>query len=175
MKAPTDWQTARLHSSRAEWVYTDTLAEVLGDRLQCLSSDQSQRQDLPAQIVALHPQGQLLLCGPLSLLQAAQAVWSDAGRPPELLRFETFGASAIPAQPVWVELPRHGMRHLVPAERTLLRVLGVQGQIDHRDVFLSPAERAADQRLCACVSRVRAQAGEAVLVLDSDFRPDPGE
>ena len=92
-----------------------------------------------------------------------------------MLRFETFGASAIPAQPVWVELPRHGMRHLVPAERTLLRVLGVQGQIDHRDVFLSPAERAADQRLCACVSRVRAQAGEAVLVLDSDFRPDPGE
>ena len=116
-----------------------------------------------------------------------------------MLRFETFGASAIPAQPFWVELPRHGLRLLVPAERTLLQVLadagvetlsdcergecglcamtvlGVQGQIDHRDVFLSPTERAAGQRICACVSRVRAQAGEAVLVLDSDFRPDPGE
>ena len=109
---------------------------------------------------------------------AAQAVWSDAGRPPELLRFETFGAGAIQAQPFWVELPRHGLRLLVPAERTLLRVLGVQGQIDHRDVFLSPAERAAGQRLCACVSRVCADAAdgdEAVLVLDSDFRLDPGE
>ena len=39
MKAPTDWQTAHLHSSRADWLYADTLAEVLGDRLQCLSSD----------------------------------------------------------------------------------------------------------------------------------------
>ena len=66
MKVPTDWQTARLHSSRAEWLYTDTLAEVLGDRLQCLSSDQSQRLDLPAQIVAPHPHGQLLLCGCVS-------------------------------------------------------------------------------------------------------------
>ena len=45
MKVPTDWQTARLHSSRAKWLYADTLAEVLGDRLQCLSSDQSQRLD----------------------------------------------------------------------------------------------------------------------------------
>ena len=109
-------------------------------------------------------------------MQAAQAVWSEAGRTPELLRFETIGASAIPAQPFWVELPRHGLRLLVPAERTLLRVLGVQGQIDHRDVFLSPAERAAGQRLCACVSRVGADAAdgdEAVLVLDSDFRADP--
>ena len=65
----------------------------------------------------------------------------------------------------------------MPAERTLLRVLGVEGQIDHRDVFVSPAERTASQSLCACVSRVCAGAadgGEAVLVLDSDFRPDPG-
>ena len=81
------------------------------------------------------------------------------------------------AQPFWVELPRHGLRLLLPAERKLLRVLGVQGQIDHPDVFLSPAERAASQRLCACVSRVcgdAADGGEAVLVLDGDFRPDPG-
>ena len=197
-----DLRMAYAARSQAELVYADTLAEALGGRLQCLSSDQSQRLDLPALIAALHPQGQLLLCGPLSLLQAAQAVWADAGRPPELLRFETFGAGAIQAQPFWVELPRHGLRLLVPAERTLLQVLadagvetlsdcergecglctmtvlGVQGQIDHRDVFLSPAERAAGQRLCACVSRVCADAAdgrEAVLVLDSDFRPDPGE
>lgn len=198
-----DLRMAYAARSQAELVYADTLAEWLGERLQCLRSDQSQRLDLPALIGALQPQGQLLLCGPLSLLQAAQQVWTEAGRPPELLRFETFGGGAAQAQPFWVELPRHGLRLQVPVERSLLQVLveagvealsdcergecglcamtvlGVQGRIDHRDVFFSPAERAAGQRLCACVSRVCRDptslddGGQAVLVLDSDFRPDP--
>jgi vanillate O-demethylase ferredoxin subunit len=48
-------------------------------------------------------------------------------------------------------------------------VIEVQGRIDHHDVFLGPAERAANHRICACVSRVRG----GVLVLDTAFRPDP--
>lgn len=35
-----------------------------------------------------------------------------------------------------------------------VRVLGCDGQIDHRDVFLSDEQKAQDAYLCACVSRV---------------------
>ena len=46
-------------------------------------------------------------------------------------------------------------------------VLEVQGEIDHRDVFLSAAEKQRSDRLCACVSRVSGGG----IVLDSAWRP----
>ena len=110
------------------------------------------------------------------------------------LRFETFGNSGRDvAEPFWVELPRHGLRLQVPAERSLLDVLedagidtlsdckrgecglcavdivSVQGRVDHRDVFFSAEQKRSDQRLCACVSRV---CGGGGVVLDSAYRPD---
>lgn len=35
-----------------------------------------------------------------------------------------------------------------------LDVLALEGEIDHRDVFLSAHEKQENQRICACVSRV---------------------
>ena len=35
-----------------------------------------------------------------------------------------------------------------------LPILGVEGEVDHRDVFFSEAEKAANAKLCTCVSRV---------------------
>ena len=35
-----------------------------------------------------------------------------------------------------------------------VRVLGCDGEIDHRDVFLSEEQKASQTSLCACVSRV---------------------
>ena len=109
------------------------------------------------------------------------------------LRFETFGNSGRrEAEPFWVELPRHGLRFEVPAERSLLDVLeehgvqalsdcrrgecglcamdivSVQGTVDHRDVFFSAHQKQANQRLCACVSRINGGG----VVLDSAYRPD---
>ena len=176
-----------------ELVYVERLRALLGDRLQTFVGARGQRIDVDRLIAPLDPHAQLLLCGPLSLLQAAQAAWARAGRPPELLRYETFGAGTEAAEPFWVELPRHHLRLDVPVDRTLLQVLAdagvdtlsdcqrgecglcamdvlaVQGSIDHRDVFLSAAERAAGKRICACVSRVRGGG----IVLDTDYRPDP--
>jgi vanillate O-demethylase ferredoxin subunit len=91
-----------------------------------------------------------------------------------------------------VEVPRQGLRFEVPADRSLLDVLeahgvqalhdcrrgecglcavdivSVQGTVDHRDVFFSPHEKATNQRLCACVSRVCGGG----IVLDPAWRPD---
>jgi len=176
-----------------ELVYADTLQATLGDRLQLLRSDAGQRIDLQAEIAALPPGAQLVLCGPLRLIDAAREAWRQAGRSEADLRFETFGNSGIRTpEAFWAELPRHGLRIEVPADRSLLDVLeshgvqalsdcrrgecglcaldivSVQGTVDHRDVFFSAHQKQADQKLCACVSRV---CGGGV-VLDSAFRPD---
>ncbi|MBI5256520.1 MAG: oxidoreductase [Burkholderiales bacterium] len=180
----------------AEFVYADELRALLGDRLVTHASDQRQRIDLAREITQLPPHAQLLVCGPLPLMQAAQQAWAAAGRPPEALRFETFGASGErPAQAFRVKLPRHRLELDVPPQLSLLQVLqdhGVEvlsdcrrgecglcaldvlaveaGQIDHRDVFFDAEQRRAGRQLCACVSRV---AGEgATVVIDSAWRPD---
>jgi ferredoxin-NADP reductase len=176
-----------------ELVYRDTLQDCLGERLQTFTDSSGQRLDLDAEVAALAPGGQLWICGPLPLLDAARAAWARSGRRAADLRFETFGNSgSFEAQPFWVELPRHGLRLEVPAGRSLLDALeeaGVdtlwdcrrgecglcamdivrcEGQVDHRDVFFSEHEKQANTRLCACVSRV---SGGGV-VLDSAYRPD---
>ena len=46
-------------------------------------------------------------------------------------------------------------------------VLALDGEIDHRDVFLSEHEKQSNQRICACVSRVVGR-----ITLDSAWRPD---
>ena len=176
-----------------ELVYAEPLQQALGSRLQTFADLQGQRIDLAAEIAALPARARLLICGPVPLLQAAQAAWARAGRPAADLRFETFGSSGNrPAEAFWVSVPRHGLRLQVPADRSLLDVLeaaGVQtlndcrrgecglcavdvvelqGEIDHRDVFFSADEKRRDQRLCACVSRV---CGGGIVV-DSAWRPD---
>ncbi len=182
--------------SAAELVYAAELRECLGECLALFASDAGQRIDLGAEIAALPADAQLLVCGPLPLMQAAQAAWAAAGRPAAQLRFETFGAGgAVPAQAFVARLPRHGLEIEVPADRSLLEVLeanGIEmlsdcrrgecglcaidvvaveaGEIDHRDVFLDTHQRSAGRQLCACVSRLCGPG--ATVVLDSAYRPD---
>lgn len=173
-------------------IYVDALRAALGDRLVTFVGAAGQRIDLAAEIAALHPQGQMLVCGPLPMLHAAQAEWARAGRPERLLRFETFGASGTrPSEAFWIKVPRHRLTVQVPADRSLLEVLNengvdtlydclrgecglcvvdilrLQGEVDHRDVYFSAEERSANRRLCACVSRVCGS-----VVLDSSYRSD---
>jgi ferredoxin-NADP reductase len=179
--------------SADELVFADVLRSTLGDRLQTFTDDSGARLDITEQIARMHPQALLLMCGPLPMLDAVRAAWALTPRPAANLRFETFGNSGGQAnEAFWVQLPRHGVELQVPADRTLLDVLneaGIEtlfdckrgecglcamdivsahGTIDHRDVFFSSHEKANNQRLCACVSRVSGGG----LVLDSAWRPD---
>ena len=188
-----DFTLVHAARTRDELVYTQALADTFGARLCCHVSTDSGRLQFDSLIAGLHPQGQLLLCGPLPMLEAARGAWARAGRPPHLLRFETFGTGGtLAAQSFWVRLPRHGVEFVVPPERSLLDVLeqhGVEtlsdcrrgecglctldvielhGTLDHRDVFLSDAQKREGRRLCSCVSRV---VGGGV-VLDTDWRDD---
>jgi len=176
--------------STEELAYLPHLQEALGDRVQAHVG--SAAIDFAAEIAALPPGAQLYTCGPVPMLEAIKRAWADAGRAPADLRFETFGSSGrLAAQAFEVRIPRHDLTIQVPADSTLLDaldaagvqtlwdcrrgecglcamdVLAVDGEIDHRDVFLSAHEKQQSQRICACVSRA-----VGAVTLDSAWRPD---
>jgi ferredoxin-NADP reductase len=171
----------------------ETLADVSGEALQTFVADEGEIPDFAAAISALPAGGQLYTCGPVPMLEALKKAWHEAGRALADLRFETFGSSGrFPAQVFRVKVPRHHIDIMVPADTTLLDalesvgvealadcrrgecglcamdVLGLDGEIDHRDVFLSEHEKQQNSRICACVSRVVGS-----LTLDSSYRPEP--
>ncbi|MBL0420854.1 oxidoreductase [Ramlibacter sp. AW1] len=132
------------------------------------------------------PEGtHLYCCGPAGLMKAVETAsrhWA-----PGTVHFEWFAAPVTdhPAnQPVEVELARSSIILLVPAERSILQVVrengiyvecaceeGVcgtcetavlDGEPQHRDMLLSPEERAGNRTMMICVSRANSKR----LVLD---------
>jgi vanillate O-demethylase ferredoxin subunit len=181
-----------------ELAFADELRALLGDRLRTFVSARGERLDFRAEFARLSAGAQVYLCGPVPMLEAARAAWSAAGRGPADLRYETFGGSGrFAAQAFRVRVPRHNVDVLVAPGCSVLDalegagvdvlydcrrgecgicaldVLEVEGQLDHRDVFLSVAEKQHGKRFCTCVSRVAGP--DAALVLDSAYRSDaPG-
>ena len=158
------------------------LKQVIGDRLRLFVSEDSARIDIAAEIAKLDPQGEFYVCGPMRMLDEAKKAWAASGRPVDKLRFETFGSSGRrPTVAFTANIPRLGKTIAVSAHETLLEaleaagvdmifdcrrgecglcalpILKVEGEVDHRDVFFSEAEKAANAKLCTCVSRVYGQ------------------
>src|ERR1044072_1103595 len=113
------------------------------------------------------------------MLEPAKRTRAESGRPAELVLFETFGNSGrFASEPFTVKIPRLGREIAVAQNVTMLDaleaagiemifdcrrgecglcalpILSVEGTVDHRDVFFSDAEKAANGKLCTCVSRV---------------------
>ena len=164
---------------RADLAFADPLAGALGERLETFIGGEGRRIDLSADFARLAPEGEAYVCGPVPMLEAAKRAWRSAGRRMDMLRFETFGASgAWPTTGFRLAIPRLGREIFVPSGKSILQaledagvamifdcrkgecglcalpVLAVDGVIDHRDVFFSDEERAANDRICTCVSRV---------------------
>ena len=166
--------------SRGDMAYLDELDAALGGRLTvCADDETGGPPDLAAAFAALAPDAQVYVCGPVPMLDAAKAAWAAAGRDPVRLRFETFGSSGrFPNAAFTVRVPRLGVEVQVPETRSMLDalaeagvavladcrrgecglcamdVIGVEGVVDHRDVFFSDAQRQGGAKICACVSRV---------------------
>ena len=164
---------------QSDLALAEELREQIGDRLEIVLSDGRGRVDIAGEIAKLDADGEFYVCGPLGMLEAAKQAWAASGRPTDRLRFETFGASGRwPAVPFTLKLPRLGKDIHVLATQSMLDaleaagvemifdcrrgecglcalpILGVNGVVDHRDVFFSEAEKAANAKLCTCVSRV---------------------
>src|SRR4051812_5708861 len=165
--------------SRSLMAFVDELAAEHGDRMDLRIDDEGTSLDVAELADSVPEGGELYVCGPTPMLDAIKAAWAKSGRRPADLRFETFGSSGrFAPEPFTVKIPRLGLEMLVTHDVSMLealescgadmmfdcrrgecglcqvKVLEVQGVIDHRDVFLSDEQHDANDRLQSCVSRV---------------------
>lgn len=159
--------------------FTDELRDLLGDRLSVFCSDDNTFLPIEEVVDSATPRTLLYMCGPLGFMEAVKSSWYDQGLPRHNLRFETFGSSGqLPPVDFDVVVAETGARVTVKNDVTLLEALlranqpvmyecmkgecglckvqveGLDGTIDHRDVFLSDQEKADNKTLCCCVSRI---------------------
>jgi len=186
-RAGADYRFVFVGRSRSAMAYVDRLLAEHGERLRLHVDDEGsplEVQTLVDEIVARPGRSELLMCGPVRLMDAVRRAWSNAGLPPTDLRFETFGNSGwYDAEAFDVAVPELGVTARVSADQTMLDALsaagaevmwdcrkgecglcmmavsGLTGELDHRDVFLSDRQKAVGDRVCACVSRVVAGPG----------------
>jgi ferredoxin-NADP reductase len=179
--------------SRSQMPFVDELANLAGVQVQTFVQDEGQALDLKTEFAALPPDGEVYICGPHGLLEAARTIWEESGRPMSRLRFEVFGDSGrFIEQPFEVEVAGTGRRVSVRADESMLDALMEAGVdmvfdcrrgecglcavgvveasavIDHRDVFFSSEERHTAAKMCACVSRVCG----GTVVIDTGYRRD---
>jgi vanillate O-demethylase ferredoxin subunit len=165
--------------SRELMAFADELAAEHGDRLDLRIADEGGQLDVDELVGSVAPGGELYVCGPTPMLDALKAAWARAGRRPSDLRFETFGNSGrFAPEPFTVAIPRLGLETVVPDDMSMLealeacgaemmfdcrrgecglcqvKVLGTDGVLDHRDVFLSDKQHEAGGKMQSCVSRV---------------------
>ena len=193
-----DYRLVYVGRSREVMAYAGELAALHGDRLVLHVDDEGTPLDVGALVESvatgdLAASTELYMCGPIRLMDAVRRAWRSAALPPTNLRYETFGNSGwFDPEPFVVRLPQLGIETTVGAGTTVLDALtaagadlmydclkgecglclvdvaAIDGTIDHRDVFLSAAQQEAGRRLCLCVSRAVAEAGQdqpAVLEL----------
>lgn len=183
-----DYQLHYSGRRRSTMAFIDELAALHGERLHLHVGDEGRRNDFKDLLARPEAGMQVYACGPQRMLDALEACC--AGWPEDALRIEHFASSVGTLDPYRehafeVELKDSGITVTVPADRTLLsalraanvdipsdceeglcgtceaRVLG--GEVDHRDLVLTRAEREAQSRMMTCCSRARG--GRLVLAL----------
>jgi vanillate O-demethylase ferredoxin subunit len=154
------------------------------------SGPAEQRLDLAALLAAPDAQTHIYVCGPGGFISYVTETAKALGWPERQVHYEYFAAPAAPAaeeggdQPFQVKLARSGATVTVPAGRSVTAVLAehgvqipvaceqgvcgtcvtrvLQGEPDHRDVYLTDEERAGEGLFTPCCSRAKG----AQLVLD---------
>lgn len=123
--------------------------------------------------------GHLYVCGPDAFMDVVEDVAHRSGWPAAAVHRENFSPASIagPRDPIDLTLARSGRRVVVAADESMLDALiaaGIPvsssceqgtcgdcalrvcaGEIDHRDRFLSDAQRESGDVVLACVSRAR--------------------
>ncbi|CAB3778599.1 Phthalate dioxygenase reductase [Paraburkholderia ultramafica] len=147
----------------------------------------AQRIDLNALLANPQPERHLYVCGPQGFMNAVLDTARSLGWPAERLHYEYFAAAPAATgdeSSFDVRLARSGCVVSVPAGRTVIQALAeagvdvpvsceqgicgtcltrvLDGEPDHRDLYLSPAEQARNDQFLPCCSRARSR----MLVLD---------
>lgn len=153
----------------------------LGDQYHLHCSDTDGRFDIAAVMQTVPVGGDVYVCGPEPMLEAVLNAGSDLRG--GAIHFERFAAAASFAtednDSFEVELQTSGRVLTVGPEETILDVLRehglpiefgcteglcgtcivdvVDGEVDHRDGVLSPAEQETNAFMCVCVSRAKSR------------------
>lgn len=178
-RVKADYQVIYVGRSHEAMAYADQLVAEHGDKVHVHTDDVDGIFDVQRFVEGIDEGTELYMCGPIRLMDAVRRTWLATELEPTNLRFETFGNSGwFEPEPFTVDVPRLGVKTSVGPDESLLdaleragletmfsckkgecgicqiKVLHLEGQIDHRDVFHSEEEKAANTRLCGCVSRV---------------------
>lgn len=172
--------------TRGHLAFLREIETLAGSRLQVHSDDVAGIFDVAGLMKSLPATSALYVCGPTPMIEAAIATAKELGWAEHRLRFEIFTAPVPVAGDTAFEvvLKHSGKRVTVPRDKTILDALieagedplhdckrgdcgvcqvGVaEGVPDHRDYYLSDAERAANKLIQICISRSKTP----VLVLD---------
>lgn len=150
--------------------------ELLGPALTECTDRSSFQKVLTEKLMAQKLGTHLYVCGPAPFMDTVLGHARDLGWPKGLLHSEAFGAAELDeGQPFAVNLARSGMRLEVPAGVSLLETLenagksipnmcrkGICGECSlsvlrgapqHRDLYLTDQEKAANNTMMCCVSR----------------------
>jgi len=164
-------------------------AAPFGDRVRFHLDDGAaeQKLDLAALLGVPRDGEQVYVCGPKGFMDVVLGTARAAGWPEAQLHFEFFGAAAAPISgdaAFEVQLASSGRVVSVAADQTVVQALadvGIEvmtscgqgvcgtcltrvlaGEPEHRDLYLTPEEQAANDQFLPCCSRSRS----ARLVLD---------
>ncbi|MGY1708724.1 PDR/VanB family oxidoreductase [Geodermatophilus sp. SYSU D00758] len=171
------WELHYGGRSRRSMAFLESLEEATGTTVTLHPQDEVGLIDLPS-VLGTPQEGTLVYCcGPEPLLQAVEqhcAAWPEGS-----LHVERFSPKDV-GEPVYhdsfeVELATSGLTLTVPPDKSILEVVedagvpvlssctegtcgtcetGVlEGEVDHRDSLLTPAEQAANDTMFICVSR----------------------
>ncbi|SJN11755.1 Flavodoxin reductases (ferredoxin-NADPH reductases) family 1; Vanillate O-demethylase oxidoreductase [Leucobacter sp. 7(1)] len=171
-------------TSVARMAYREELRAVHGDRLVEHITEEHGRMSVAELIVGLPAAAELYMCGPIRLMEEIRRTWERSDRDITALRYETFGNSGwFEAEPFEVVVPQYNVTvEVQPTESMLealeragvdmmfdcrrgecglceVRIVELDGQVDHRDVFYSERQKAPNSKMCGCVSRVIAGTG----------------
>lgn len=174
--------------SRASMAFLQPLETLLHDEMTVHADDEQAGAffQIEKLMDSIGPSDRMFLCGPKPMLDVALALASDRQWAADRLRFELFTAAQPAAgdHAFEIVLSRSGKTLVVPANQSILDCLiqngfdplydckrgecGVctlpvlEGEIDHRDYFLSTTEKASGKMMQVCVSRAKGNR----LVLD---------
>ena len=151
------------------------------------SGDAAQKLDLPALLARPDADTHVYVCGPQGFIDYVLGTAKAQGWPPAQLHVEYFSAAAVDTtgdQAFDVKLASSGKVVTIPAGKTVIKVLEEQGVVipysceegvcgtcltrvlegvpDHRDMYLTEEEQAANDQFTPCCSRSKSP----VLVLD---------
>lgn len=147
----------------------------------------AQKLDIAALLAAPQPGTHVYVCGPKGFMDAVLGTARARGWPEAQLHFEFFGAAPTATESdgsFEVKLASSGRVVVVPKDQTVVQALAaagvevmtsceqgvcgtcvtrvLEGEPDHRDLYFTPEEQAANDQFTPCCSRARS----ARLVLD---------